>query len=79
VDNWRLLQCRINSGCFPALDFETDDGRTLAGADASILGFVDFIAFFWHRLSVTLPYAARFTDGGDSAAVRKVHSKLSES
>jgi hypothetical protein len=61
------------------LFFETDDGRTFAGADASILRFVVFIAFFLKPLSVTLPFAARFTGLGDSDAVREVHSKLSES
>jgi hypothetical protein len=30
-------------------------------------------------LSVTLPFAARFTGLGDSEAVREVHSKPSES
>ena len=43
--------------------FETDDGRTLAGAAASSLKFVMVIAFFLKPLSVTLPFAARFTDG----------------
>jgi hypothetical protein len=35
--------------------------------------------FFLKPLSVTLPYAARFTIAGDSAAVREVHSTVSES
>jgi len=52
------------------LFFETDDGRTFAGADASILRCVVFIAFFLKPLSVTLPFAARFTCLGDSEAVR---------
>jgi hypothetical protein len=30
-------------------------------------------------LTVTLPYAARFTGLGDSEAVREAHSKTSES
>jgi hypothetical protein len=32
-----------------------------------------FHSFFLKPLSVTLPYAARFTVGGDSEAVREVH------
>jgi len=40
--------------------FETDDGRTGAGADASIKVCV-FISFFLKPLSVRLPCAARFT------------------
>jgi hypothetical protein len=43
-----------------ATDFETDDGRTGAGADASNKSCV-FISFFLKPLSVRLPFAARFT------------------
>jgi len=53
--------------------FEPDDGRTFAGADASIVSCVVFIAFFLKPLSVTLPYAARFATLGDSDAAREVH------
>jgi hypothetical protein len=45
-----------------SLIFETDDGRTFAGAVASVLKFVVVIAFFLKPLSVTLPFAARFTE-----------------
>jgi hypothetical protein len=38
-----------------------------------------FHSFFLKPLSVTLPFAARFTVLGDSEAVREVHSKPSES
>jgi hypothetical protein len=38
-----------------------------------------FHSFFLKPLSVTLPYAARFTWLGDSAAAREVHSRFSES
>jgi hypothetical protein len=38
-----------------------------------------FHSFFLKPLSVTLPFAARFTWLGDSDAVREVHSKPSES
>ncbi|HTY87637.1 MAG TPA: hypothetical protein VMB80_09250 [Candidatus Acidoferrum sp.] len=41
--------------------FETDDGRTGAGADASNNKLCVFISFFLKPLSVRLPYAARFT------------------
>jgi len=41
--------------------FETDDGRTGAGADASNKRFCVFISFFLKPLSVRLPLAARFT------------------
>jgi hypothetical protein len=37
---------KVNSWQLAFADFETDDGRTFAGADASILCFVVFIAFF---------------------------------
>jgi hypothetical protein len=40
--------------------FETDDGRTGAGADASNKDSV-FISFFLKPLSVRPPFAARFT------------------
>jgi hypothetical protein len=53
--------------------FETDDGRTFTGADASFLKFVVFIAFFLKPLSVTLPFAARFTDWGDSKPCATAH------
>jgi hypothetical protein len=43
--------------------FETDDGRTGAGADASNK-FCVFISFFLKPLSVRLPLAARFTKSG---------------
>src|ERR1039457_7055712 len=36
VDRRRFLQCRTNSACAVLLVFETDDGRTFAGADASL-------------------------------------------
>jgi hypothetical protein len=42
------------------LVFETDDGRTGAGADASNSSCV-FISFFLKPLSVRPPFAARFT------------------
>jgi hypothetical protein len=45
VDNLRLVQCLTKSGCALRV-FETDDGRTFAGADASLIVFVVFIAFF---------------------------------
>jgi len=48
-------------------DFETDDGRPFAGADASRIKIGDFIAFFLKPLSVILPFAARFIGAGDSA------------
>jgi len=41
--------------------FETDDGRTDAGADASNK-FCVFISFFLKPLTVRLPFAARFTE-----------------
>ena len=47
--------------------------------EEAILRCVVFIAFFLKPLSVTLPFAARFTWLGDSEAVREVHSKPSES
>ena len=75
VDNWRLAKRLSNSrsltsGCFPV--FETYDGRTFAGADASIFFvFVVFMSFFLKPLSVTLPYAARFTKGETSSRCAK--------
>jgi hypothetical protein len=53
------------------LVFETDDGRTFAGADASISKCVVFIAFFLKPLSVTLPFAARFTWRETAGRARK--------
>jgi hypothetical protein len=72
------VQCLIKSGC-ALLDFETDDGRTFADADASIVEFVVFIAFFLKPLSVTLPFAARFTVWGDTEPRAGAHSRPSES
>ena len=48
VESLRFAQWLTNSRCFSLLVFETDsDGRTFAGADASIFFvFVVFIAFF---------------------------------
>jgi hypothetical protein len=54
-----------------SLIFETDDGRTFAGAVASFLKFVVVIAFFLKPLSVTLPFAARFTEGEAASRARK--------
>jgi len=51
--------------------FETDDGRTFAGAVASFLKFVVFIAFFLKPLSVTLPFAARFTGRETASRARQ--------
>jgi hypothetical protein len=51
--------------------FETDDGRTFAGADASFLKFVVFIAFFLKPLSVILPFAARFTERETASRARQ--------
>jgi hypothetical protein len=68
VDNSRLARCAAK-----ARVFETDDGRTLAGAVASFLKFVVVIAFFLKPLSVTLPFAARFTDWGDSKPRATAH------
>ena len=59
------------------LIFETDDGRTFAGADASIL-ICCFHSFFLKPLSVTLPFAARFTDWGDSEPCKMEHCKQTE-
>jgi len=60
--------------------FETEyDGRTFAGADASIFVFVDFMSFFLKPLSVTLPYAARFTDGETASRARERIQRFSES
>jgi len=70
---WKRSLKSIRCSCSELLVFEPDDGRTFAGADASILKCVVFIAFFLNPLSVTLPFAARFTCLGDSAAVREVH------
>jgi hypothetical protein len=38
-----------------------------------------FHSFFLTPLSVTLPLAARFTDGEDSEPRAEAHSKISES
>ena len=56
------------------LVFETDfDGRTFAGAAASFFIIVVFMSFFLKPLSVTLPFAARFTVWGDSEPRAKAH------
>jgi hypothetical protein len=60
------------------LVFETDDGRTFAGADASSVEFVVFMLFL-QPLSVTLPLAARFTIRGDSGPCASALKKFSES
>jgi hypothetical protein len=64
---------RLATWATKARVFETDDGRTFAGADASFFRFVVVIAFFLKPLSVTLPFAARFTDGGESKPCAKAH------
>jgi len=51
-------------------DFETDDGRTGAGADASNKRDWVFMRFFLKPLSVRLPYAARFTWAEPNFAAR---------
>jgi hypothetical protein len=38
-----------------------------------------FHSFFFEPLSVTLPFAARFTGWGDSDAAREALTRLSES
>jgi len=50
--------------------FETDDGRTLVGAAASFLDFVVVIVFL-KPLSITLPFAARLTDGKTASRARQ--------
>jgi len=54
--------------------FETDDGRTGAGADASNSKLCVFISFFLKPLSVRLPYAARFTWAEPNFAARSAES-----
>ena len=62
------------------LVFETDcDGRTFAGAAASFFVIVVFMSFFLKPLTVTLPFAARFTDGGGSQPCAGAHREFSES
>src|SRR5665213_2687451 len=46
---WKRSLKSIRCSCSELLFFETDDGRTFAGADASILECVVFIAFFLNR------------------------------
>jgi len=70
VDNLRLAQCPENS--LPdLLVFETDDGRTFAGADASFFLLCGFHGFSLKPLSVALPLAAFFADGEDSEPCAK--------
>jgi hypothetical protein len=68
------VQCRTKS-----LVFETDVGRTLAGADASMFCFVVFIAFFWNRCPSPCRMLLASQMGEDSEAVREVQSTISES
>ena len=78
---WKRSLKLIRCSCSELLVLETDDGLTLAGADASFLVFSVDIAFFylsWNRCPSPCRTADRFTGLGDSEAVREVHSILSE-
>jgi hypothetical protein len=74
--NSQFAQCRTNSRCaFPV--FKTDEGRTFAGADASIF-FVVFIVFF--ETAVRHPaVGCSLHFWGASEPRAKAHSKPSES
>ena len=68
-----------NPGRVDWLPLFDSDGRTFAGADASSLKFVVFMSFFLKPMSVTLPFADRFTDGETASRARERIQQFSES